>query len=549
MQKMLSLAAGIAALTLSSVAVAQFDGPAPLAWRWQQSSTSVPGGSPLVLGNTIYQSLGGRIFSVDKQSGNLKWRFPAVDPMQGVFRTSPILAEDTLVAACDNKLIVGIDPKTGESKWTTPTTVSVYGDPVAAGKYVIAALSDNTVLALNPSDGTPAWTAPYHIYDGIQGKLAVAGDSVLICTANAKLISFNAVTRHIDWSRQLEQLPPNPSAVVVGDRILVVSGTYMIALNAATGRPIWQIDTRLQIAFPPAISPAGILLVTVDGQAVMYDLDHHLLTKTPITLGSIPISRPTAVGKKFIVETSNGGLILLDPASGKELWNYIIGPVDETVRTTTGTTSGGGGGFGGGAGGKGGPGGGGGFGGQGGSGNSKADDKVYFVQASSPAVLAGQTLLVPVKDGSILAFDKDLGVDLTPPTSELLFPRAGEQVNGLPPLVLLFKVEDSNSGLNKKSIKIDVDGKVLEHTVTKEGLLLIRFSLSGKNPPLPNGRHVFTVTAQDWMGNESKTGFALIIDNTLPPIKIPGQADNANRPGAGGAGGGGGSGDGGGNSG
>jgi len=362
---------------------------------------------------------------------------------------------------------------------------------------------------------------------------------VLICTANAKLISFNAVTRHIDWSRQLEQLPPNASAVLLGDRILITSGTYLIALNAATGKPIWQVDTHLQIAYAPAVSPTGIMLVTADGMAVMYDLEHRLITKKPIVLGSTPIFKPTPAGNKFVVETSNGGVVLVDPASGKILWDYIIPPVDETVRTAKST--GGNTGFGG-AGPGGGEGAGGGFGG-GQVGNTKTDDKVYFIQASSPAVLAGQTLLVPAKDGSILAFDKDLGVDLTPPTAQMMFPRPGEQVNPLPPLLLLFKVEDSNSGLNKVTLKVDVDGKPLEHSITKEGLILVRFSLSGKNPPLSNGRHVFTITAQDWLGNESKTAFALVMDTTLPPIKLPGAEKQGPGSGFGGGNNGGGNGD------
>lgn len=543
MQKMLSIAVGLAALTLTSVAAAQFDGPAPLAWRWQQSSTTPPGGSPLVLGGTVYQSLGGRIFSLDKDTGNLRWRFPALDPMDGIFRTAPIFTAGTLIAACDNKLIVGIDPDSGQLKWSYPTPAAVYGQPVVVGKYVVAALSDNTLIALNPADGTPVWTDPYKIYEGVQGNLAVYQSDVLICTNQTKLIAFNVETQKFDWTRPFQQLPAAPTPVVQGDRIYMTSGPFLVALNALTGLGVWEIDTRMDIAFAPALSPSGIFLVSSDGQGLIYDVDHRLLTKKPIDLGSSPIAKPTPVGTKFIVPTSNGGLVLVDPASGKKLWNYVIHPVDEMVTTKTGTSNTGGKG---GRGGIGGPGGGfgggqgpGGFGGQ----NNK-DTKIYYIQASSPAVLAGQTLLVPARDGSLLAFDKDLGVDLTAPTVKMLFPNAGEQVSGLPPLILLFKVEDDNSGLNKDSVKVSVDGKDLDYTYTKEGLVLVRFSMKGNNRALPDGRHTFTVTASDWMGNEGKTDFALIIDNLLPKIVLPGEEKDKN--GLGGPGGKGGFGGGGG---
>ena len=557
MQKMLSFAVGIAALTLASVAAAQFDGPAPLAWRWQQSSTTAPGGSPLVLGDTIYQSLGGRVFSLDKDTGNLKWRFPAVDPMEGSFRSAPILSAGTLVAACDNKLIVGIDPVTGDSKWTYETPAAVYGQPIQVGKFVVAALSDNTIVAINPVDGSPIWSAPYKMYDGVQGFLGAFGDDILVCTANFKLIALNVATRKFDWTRQFSQLPPAATPVVLGDRIYITSGPYLVALSAVSGFPMWQVDTGMQLAFAPACSASGIMVVSVDGQAKLYDLNRTLLTKKPLDLGSVPITRPTPVGSKFIVPTSNGGIVLVDPASGKKIWNYVIHPIDETVRTasTTGSQAGGKGGRGGGPGAGGAGGGGvagggsfspGGAGGGAGGQNSKKDDKVYFVQASAPAVLDGQTLLIPAKDGSLLAFDSTLGVDLTPPTSKMLFPNPGEQVNGLPPLVLLFKVEDDDSGVNKDSLKIDVDGHNLDYTFTKEGLILVRFSTTGNNQSLPNGRHNFTVTVSDWMGNEGKTTYALIIDNLLPKIILPGQEENKNGQGRGGLGKGGGGGFGGG---
>jgi len=539
MQKMLSLAVGLAALTLASVASAQFDGPAPLAWRWQQSSTSAPGGSPLVVDNTIYQSLGGRVFSLDKETANLKWRFPALDPIDGVFRSAPVMLGGTLVVAADNKLVYGVDPVSGQLKWSHPTPSAVYGQPVACGKFVIIALSENQLMAIKPEDGTEAWTKPYNIYEGIQGTLGVYEDDVLICTNSNNLISFNVNTLKMDWTQKFSQLPPSPMPVSQGDRVYMTSGPYLIALNGSRGNVLWQIDTRLQLAFAPAVSGSGIMVVSVDGQVLMYDLNHQLITKTPIALTSIPVARPTPVGTKFILPTSNGGVILFDPATAKILWYYIIHPIDEMVLQST-SSNGPGKGKGGAGGGIGGGLGGGLGGGQGGPGGNsqKKDEKIYYIQASNSAVLAGQTLLVPAKDGSLLAFDKDLGVDLTPPTAQMLFPNPGEQVSGQPPLFLLFKIEDEASGINKSTLKITQDGQDLEYSFTKEGLVLVRFSLTGTNHSLADGRRTFTVTVSDWLGNESKNDFALIVDNTLPAIKVPG-AEDKNNGGFGGKGGGG----------
>ena len=90
------------AFALAAAASAQFDGPAPLAWRWVQPTNAAPSGAPLVSGETIYTAIGGRVFAIDRASGNLRWRYPQVEPIDGAFRTTPVLVNGVLVAASDN---------------------------------------------------------------------------------------------------------------------------------------------------------------------------------------------------------------------------------------------------------------------------------------------------------------------------------------------------------------------------------------------------------------------------------------------------------------
>jgi uncharacterized membrane protein YgcG len=160
--------------------------------------------------------------------------------------------------------------------------------------------------------------------------------------------------------------------------------------------------------------------------------------------------------------------------------------------------------------------------------------------------LSGTELLVPAKDGSILSFDRNLGVDLTPPRVSMLFPNPGDQVSGQPPLYLHFKLEDEASGLNEKTLKITVDGRNLKYEKLRDGTYVVKFSTSGENRVLPDGRHVFAVIGSDWLGNEVRQEYTLTIDNSIPPIKLPGATTQPGGAGGkGGFGGGGGAGGGG----
>jgi hypothetical protein len=240
------------------------------------------------------------------------------------------------------------------------------------------------------------------------------------------------------------------------------------------------------------------------------------------------------------------------------LWSYVMRPIGGDVKVnsqTTGRTGGPGSGpAGGGAGGGQVPGaggfGGGGAGGQnpgGPGGQNNKEQTISEIEATGPVVLDGQTLLVPAADSSLFAFDKDLGVDLTPPIVQMLFPNPGDQVSNKG-LLLAFKVRDEGSGVKDDSVAVTIDGTAYKSTLRRDGTLLVEFSNFGTgNPMLAQGRHDIAVTATDWLGNTGTTHYALTIDPTLPAVKLPGQEDKTNNrngpgggPGAPGKGGGGG---------
>ena len=190
------------------------------------------------------------------------------------------------------------------------------------------------------------------------------------------------------------------------------------------------------------------------------------------------------------------------------------------TNASAGPGSGAGGGFGGGA--------------MGGGAGNQNQAKPTTVSASAPALLSGTTLLVPSKDGTLLAFDTTLGVDLTAPKVSMRFPNPGDQVSPKAPLQLWFRIEDEASGVRDDSLVIDIDGVKMDAKLDRSGLAVVRFSVGGKNRLLSDGRKLITVTVSDWLGNVRKSTFYLTIDNTLNPVKLPGATDPAN--GAGGAG-------------
>jgi outer membrane protein assembly factor BamB len=567
MQMMRSLSVALFVF-VATFASAQFNGPAPLAWRWQPTSGQAASGSPLVEGDSIFVASGGRIYAIDRATGNKKWQFPAESPIPTRFPTAPIMADGVLVATGGNKIMYGLDPATGNSKWSFVLPGSPTGQPVLVGKTVVQAQGDNQLIAVDPATGQSPWKNPdtgdlqgYTIIDGIYGQISGYGSTILYFTARNQLHAVDVVTRQENlWARPVTftQIDAYAQPTVFNDTIYVASGEFLVAINPATGNTIWQTPTGFETDFAPVASTQGVFVCSRDGTAMLYGLQDGLPTAgmpKPIALGSYPQTKPSAAGDDFVVPTTSGAIDLVDPTTGAIIWNYVVRPIGkvyEAAPTANGQTGGAGGspgGPGGAGGGLGGPGGGlgGGLGGGqsrgGGLGGANTKKEIYEIVASGPAVLDGSTLLLPAEDGSLLAFDNTLGVDLTPPTVEMQFPFPGDQVSGLPPLLLYFKIGDEGSGINEKTLEIKIDGRPFEFTYKIDGFATVYFSSEGKNRLLADGRHDITVDVSDWLGNVAHESFALTIDNSLPALVLPGTPKTTTGPGGkGGPGGGGGGG-------
>lgn len=513
---------GAVAAGLATTAFAQFEGPTPLAWRWAPPKVEYsPDGIPLVVDNSVYVSAQSRIFALDASSGNERWKFP-LEPAQGIFRVQPIECKGAIVDVTDAGYFYAANATDGTSRWTfVEQKFAPMGQPVSAGNMVIYKRTNNTLFALNADTGQPAWEKPLAIDRGFNGPLLVHGTDVIFADNNSQMYSVDTVTQKINWKRQFGFLPPNLVPSMFGDNIYLYSGQYLVCLNSVKGFGKWQVNLGQNMEFGPAVSSNGMMCVTEDGKLFFFDLNGRRTgIREVISLGSGPAAQPSAFGTTFLVPTNNGALNLIDGKTGAVQWSFAVRPLGGIAQKKDAKPI---------------------F-----NGRDIIDPRILTVPAAGPAVLSGSTMLIMCNDASLLAFDKNLGVDLTPPDADLLFPRPGAQIPGNPPLDIIFKVNDEATGVNISTLKIDVDGIPLTPIVSRDGVALVHLSIDGPNKALLDGRRVFHIVVSDWMGNETNKTYAVMVDNTLPPLNTPANLQNGGGAGkgkgkGGGAGGGGGS--------
>lgn len=520
-----------AALVVAAISSAQIDGPVPLAWRWSGSTTVSPTGAPAFVDDMIIVAVGNRIYGLDRSLGNKKWQYPLLEPISGNFVSEPLVADGMVIVAGTNKTLYAIDPKTGEMKWSYVAPGAIVGNPVVAGRYIMLNIDGTSVMAVG-MDGVAGFENPERVFDGIRGGLVPNGTNVIYTTGNFELFSMSVSTRKSTRIGRLQALGSHYSPMVANNLLWVTAGSYLIALNPSGGSR-FQRELGERADYAPAISSESIAVATEFGKVHFFDVNGSVRTRQikddrgtrtvpmVIDLGSRPVAGPSVVGNKFVVPTVNGAINLIDPTTGDITWSFVIRPVTAGLKAATNTAGGGAG--------------------------ANTEEEIISVPAAGPAVVNGQSMFILAMDGSLLAFDKTLGVDLTGPSIDMLWPQQGLQTGTSSergPLEMFFKVADEASGVNEKTVGVSVNGKPLEFTYGRDGIITIRIGLNEKNKPLANGRAVFEVTASDWMGNKTTSVYSLSIDNVLQPVARPGgrpgdPATGGGGPGVGGLGGGG----------
>ncbi|MCH7946065.1 MAG: PQQ-like beta-propeller repeat protein, partial [Armatimonadetes bacterium] len=386
--------------------------------------------------------------------------------------------------------------------------------------------------ALSLDSGQPVWDEPFSSQAGIYSAFASWQNYIFFLTSDGMLHALDVTTKRSGWnrSRRFTSVSPLAGMAVFGDVLYITSGAYVTAVQAASGRRRWEAIVPGVLRFAPAISPDAVVCVTDDGRMHAFNTNGKRIFRTGIDLNSMAVASPSFSGRVVAIPTSNGSLNLVNPLSGQILWNFTVPPMIKRTRLPDQRTQSNSGSL-----------------GQATGSSARTEEiEVKYVVAAGPTSTEGDTLLMLALDGSILAFDKNLGVDLTHPEVSMAWPNPGDQVSGRAPMEMVFRVTDAGSGVNFDLLEISINGQEYIHEIDREGLVRLRIYQRGINKTLANGRARVIVAASDWMGNSSTTVFTLTVDNTLPALGSPGTVKSGDDLGAGGPAGRGGGGRGGG---
>jgi outer membrane protein assembly factor BamB len=298
-----------------------------VSWQRDLSSKVMGEWQPIELGGASYDSttrlvvVGTRdgVLHAVRPDGSLAWEFQG----EGAFAAEPLIAGDTVYAGSNGGRLYALALQTGLEAWHYDAQEQLGTRPALEGGTVfVATLSDN-VIAVDAKTGTWKWHHRREPREGftIRGAASVVlgGGLVFAGYSDGTVSALDVRTGAVRWERQVA-----PSGDYQDVDALVLSGNVLyaaaysgavVALDAATGKPRWQYagkDMSRLVEVPGllvAVSAESIqALSPVDGRVVW----------TASMVGT-PSGQPCAVGKWLLVPAGDGGLRMLELATGRLL--------------------------------------------------------------------------------------------------------------------------------------------------------------------------------------------------------------------------------------
>jgi outer membrane protein assembly factor BamB len=302
--------------------------PAP-GWSYTpRRSLGVRPSAPVIRYDRVYVGLSdGHFYSLDRQTGRVKWRVPAAGAEACAAISEQAIASpavfDGLAYLCGpDGTLFAVDAYSGQPIWKTSVGGAGATAPAVVRGVVYVGCTDGHLYALEAKTGAVVWRqqagAP------IVQPVALGDDHVYAGTADGSLLALDTESGEVLWEAQAA-----PGSGPVFAEVVVLSGGR--AYDPADGQVLWEVDAG------GSAPVARLDRVFYPGGAV--DLFTGSLQAAPVSGACSPATVPPPP-KPVRVHVASGPLLIgvghddqlhaHDAESGQPVWGLPLpGPCEQ----------------------------------------------------------------------------------------------------------------------------------------------------------------------------------------------------------------------------
>lgn len=458
----------------------------PLILSWEFTATKYRGNpaAPVVADGVCYIACGDRVYAVDVETGNAKWKYPQDQSLTSVVKATPQIIEGRLYFGTADGKLYCLDAETGVFQWFFETRGALRCPPITLDGITYLGCDDNSIYTLDAATGDVAWTKPFVARDDFANGIAVGSGMVVGSSMDGNVYGINASSGKLRWAFRMPSAPVKTSPAMTENITIMAVGNVIYGLTTRSGQRKWMIQLPSEAACTPSTDGIDIFVPCHDKKLYCYNIAGRqpaLKWTQPADIGGTPMSSPTIADQIVYVTASHGVVSGYSVADGTLKWRYVFTPSSINASGAAG------------------------------------------MDASSSPVVSNGALFVLTDDGVLHCFTK-AAPDTTPPDIYSATPANGRQISGSPPIKFSAVIYDQGSGVDFNSAQMTLDADALE---LKPNFATgsVSYTFDAVDPkqtavkPLADGLHSVTLTVNDYAGNQSKATWTFVVNNMLPTPK------------------------------
>jgi outer membrane protein assembly factor BamB len=215
-----------------------------------------------------------------------------------------------LIGSYDSNLYA-LDARSGKVRWKFQTEGMVHATPAVVGDMVYIAGCDEVFRAIRLADGKQVYEIPIGSYTG--ASALIEGERAYFGTFNYEVVALDMKARKILWSFDDPErdFPFYSSASLVNNRVILGGRDKLVrAIDATTGKSVWNFATRARVDSSPAIAGGRVYIGSSDGN--LYVLDAASGEKRgEVDAGSPLVASPAIAGGRLVIGSQDGVLYCL----------------------------------------------------------------------------------------------------------------------------------------------------------------------------------------------------------------------------------------------
>ena len=307
----------------------------PMAVEWKFTSSLSPNNpaAPVAAGDTVYFCAGQRVYAVDRQSGAEKWRYPSEGVLPGEVLTSPVVDGSSLFFAAGEDMYA-LNTANGQPKWKKfHVPGGINSSPLVAGEGVYFSASGNDDsrfygIKIATGDSLPGlWKKGVPAGGDLGNDVTLANGVLYYVTGNQTIHAVDQTSGVQKWAQRVDADVQNSQPTIVGDSMYLTTGNQLSSWRVASGQKKWMIPLPAEAATPAVVDENGTsYVVTTDNTVFAVDYKGRGAWKHGVRIDDAPIARPTLANGQLIIGTGQGGIYVLDTATGAVKWTYMVQP-------------------------------------------------------------------------------------------------------------------------------------------------------------------------------------------------------------------------------